>query len=168
MLLLHDSPWEWADTVKVLMAGLVIRCVFLHTISSLTPGPAAVTALAFPERAGKKGGAEDYDDAGSLCSTSTAGFSMGEAGETYIDAQAEAFSTAIDDTYESRASTREKAWERIVALLRNNVRQDDCYQRCGVSLLVCCHRTVTVQEWRSEFAASSSCDDHPGEHRVWC
>ena len=55
---------------------------------------------------------------------------MGEGGETYIDAQAEAFSTAIDDTYESRASTREKAWERIVALLRNNVRLDDCYQRC--------------------------------------
>lgn len=56
---------------------------------------------------------------------------MGEAGETYVDAQAEAFSAAIDDTYESRATTREKAWERIVALLRNNVRLDDCYQRCG-------------------------------------
>jgi hypothetical protein len=54
---------------------------------------------------------------------------MGEAGDTYIDAQAEAFSTAIDDTYESRGTTREKAWERIVALLRNNVRLDDCYQR---------------------------------------
>lgn len=59
---------------------------------------------------------------------------MGEGGETYIDAQAEAFSTAIDDTYESRATTREKAWERIVALLRNNVRLDDCYQRCVCAL----------------------------------
>jgi len=91
---------------------------------------AATLLLLVAERGGaKKGGAEEYDDAGSLCSTSTAGFSMGEAGETFIDAQAEAFSTALDDTYESRATTREKAWERIVALLRNNVRQDDCYQR---------------------------------------
>jgi hypothetical protein len=81
------------------------------------------------EKGGKKGGGEDYDDAGSLCSSSTAAYSMGEGGETYIDAQAEAFSAAIDDTYESRASTREKAWERIVALLRNNVRLEDCYQR---------------------------------------
>jgi hypothetical protein len=81
------------------------------------------------EKGGKKGAAEEYDDAGSLCSSSTAAYSMGEAGDTYIDAQAEAFSTAIDDTYESRGTTREKAWERIVALLRNNVRLDDCYQR---------------------------------------
>lgn len=92
---------------------------------------AATLLLLVAERGAKKGGAEEYDDAGSLCSTSTAGFSMGEAGETFIDAQAEAFSTALDDTYESRATTREKAWERIVALLRNNVRQDDCYQRWG-------------------------------------
>lgn len=28
-----------------------------------------------------------------------------------------------------RATTREKAWERIVAMLRNGVRQDDCFQR---------------------------------------
>lgn len=62
--------------------------------------------------------------------------------DTYVDAQAEALSSAIDDTYESRASTREKAWERIVALLRNNVRLDDCYQRCvlkfQLQLGVCC------------------------------
>jgi hypothetical protein len=81
------------------------------------------------EKGGKKGAGEEIDDAGSLCSSSTAAYSMGEAGDTYIDAQAEAFSTAIDDTYESRATTREKAWERIVTLLRNNVRLDDCYQR---------------------------------------
>eukprot|EP00878_Enallax_costatus_P009617 GHUV01010048.1.p1 GENE.GHUV01010048.1~~GHUV01010048.1.p1 ORF type:complete len:478 (+),score=174.07 GHUV01010048.1:287-1720(+) len=30
--------------------------------------------------------------------------------------------------YSRRATTREKAWERIVAMLRNGVRQDDCFQ----------------------------------------
>lgn len=72
---------------------------------------------------------------------------MAEAGETYIDAQAEAFSAAIDDTYESRATTREKAWERIVALLRNNVRLDDCYQRCGT-----CHSSSSSQarQWQQQ------------------
>lgn len=63
---------------------------------------------------------------------------MGEAAE-YGDPAAAAFSEAIDDTYESRASTREKAWEAMVALLRNNVRSDDCYQRwvwVGVVLVV--------------------------------
>jgi len=101
----------------------------------------------------EKGKTSDYDDAGSVSSATTAYTMMGEE---VIDAEADAFSQAIDDTYESRytkcsfaihpfvassachkvtvphccrASTREKAWERMVTLLRNNVRIDDCYQR---------------------------------------
>ena len=53
---------------------------------------------------------------------------MGEAAE-FDDPASAAFSDAIDATYESRATTREKAWDSLVALLRNNVRSEDCYQR---------------------------------------
>jgi hypothetical protein len=90
----------------------------------------AAVASCPAEKGGKKGAAAepDYDD-GSLCSSSTAACSMQGDAPEFVDAQAAAFSEAIDNTYESRASTREKAWESMVSLLRNNVRLDDCYQR---------------------------------------
>ncbi|WIA18984.1 hypothetical protein OEZ85_003651 [Tetradesmus obliquus] len=81
------------------------------------------------KKKGKKG-QDDFDDAHSICSTGTY-TSMGNGQEELIDSQAEAFSLAIDDTYESRATTREKAWERITAMLRNQVRQDDCFQNAS-------------------------------------
>lgn len=45
-----------------------------------------------------------------------------------------------------RATTREKAWERMVAMLRNGVRLDDCYQRYGLwcSYSDGCKHTVTL------------------------
>jgi hypothetical protein len=70
-----------------------------------------------------------------------------------LDSEAETFSTCIDDTYESRwavacwlkhamqeecvlmqrlgcrGTTREKAWERLIGLLRSSVRADDCCQK---------------------------------------
>jgi hypothetical protein len=49
---------------------------------------------------GKKG-QDDFDDAHSICSSGTY-TSMGNGQEELIDSQAEAFSLAIDDTYESR------------------------------------------------------------------
>ncbi|KAF8064543.1 PSL5 [Scenedesmus sp. PABB004] len=78
-----------------------------------------------PKKRAQRRGADDYDDAGSVTSTGTA---VSHDGPDCVDAAAEQFSQAIDDTYESRAATREKAWERLVAMLRNGVRSEDCCQ----------------------------------------
>lgn len=130
----------------------------------------------------KRQAAAADEDSLSVSSMNTA-YSMGiESGQEVLHSDAERFSQAIDDTYESRwarwfarwrscdsacdpcwaalvaahgaawpralqaallccsacptpracwrrASTREKAWEALVAMLRNNVRSDDCYQK---------------------------------------
>lgn len=75
------------------------------------------------KRGGKR--AEEFDDAASLSSAGTA-FSSHMTPESEFVEALDPFAAALDDTYESRASTREKAWERLVALLRNSVRADDC------------------------------------------
>eukprot|EP00775_Hariotina_reticulata_P006732 gene6732-6952_t len=102
------------------------------------------TYLAFPDTCTftfitvEKGKSSDYDDAGSVSSANTA-YSM--MGEEVIDAEADVFSQAIDDTYESRAATREKAWERMVTMLRSNVRIDDCFQSAS-SLVSRCSSAI--------------------------
>lgn len=53
------------------------------------------------EKGGKKGQGDDFDDGNSVASTGTC-TSTFENGQELTDSQAEAFSQAIDDTYESR------------------------------------------------------------------
>ncbi|KAI8467634.1 MAG: interferon-related developmental regulator family protein [Monoraphidium minutum] len=60
--------------------------------------------------------------------------SLGGGPETE-DGASDEFAEALEMTYESRGSTREKGWERLAALLRNSVREvratRECYQNAA-------------------------------------
>jgi len=77
------------------------------------------------KRGGRRLAADDIDENGSYASSATAYSNMDQE---LVDAEAETFSACIDDTYESRGTTREKAWERLIGMLRSSVRADDCCQ----------------------------------------
>lgn len=68
----------------------------------------------------KGGGSEDDWEGTSIASDNTQTSFMGAETE---DGAADEFAEALDWTYESRGSTRERGWERLGSLLRNSVRE---------------------------------------------
>jgi hypothetical protein len=70
------------------------------------------------KKRGKKGQADDDWDG----QTSTSESTSFQDKETEVEGGDE-FGEALDWTYESRGSTRERGWERLAGLLRNSVRE---------------------------------------------
>jgi hypothetical protein len=75
------------------------------------------------KKRGKKGGGggDDEWEGASVASESTASF-LGPDASPEVE-RADEWGEALDWTYESRGSTRERGWERLAGLLRNSVRE---------------------------------------------
>lgn len=152
----------------VLAEACRLQCCNAAASSSLL---SAHTLLSIAERTARRNGSSDNEDSNSYASSITA-YSNNGGEQELLHSEAEAFAACIDDTYESRGSTREAAWERLGAMMRASVRADDCCQKwvglvavwrpsippvgCGfklltffVSLLVCSASTVVSRAQNS-------------------
>jgi hypothetical protein len=74
------------------------------------------------KRSKKGGGGDDDWEGASVASESTVASQLGFDKDPEIE-KADEWTEAVDMTYESRGSTREKGWERLCNLLRNSVRE---------------------------------------------
>ena len=72
---------------------------------------------------GRRGGGGDEEDWDSASESTQASFLAGDGNGVELERHDE-FAEALDMTFESRGSTRERGWERLAALLRNSVREE--------------------------------------------
>ncbi|GBF93321.1 hypothetical protein Rsub_06359, partial [Raphidocelis subcapitata] len=89
------------------------------------------------KKRGKKGagGGDDDWEGGSVASESTTASFLGADASPEVE-RADEWGEALDWTYESRGSTRERGWERLAGLLRNSVREE-CWQHAATVIGRC-------------------------------
>lgn len=75
------------------------------------------------KRGNRRAAPEDADDESSTTSTST-GCMQGT--QEYGEPEADLFETCLEELYEKRASTREKALQNLIGLLREGVQEEQC------------------------------------------
>lgn len=96
----------------------------VQTVHSMTH---VCARLACAERAARRGrgsdGEEEGADAASLASTNTTWSVSG--GVTHHVFEHDEWAEAVDAVYETRASTRERGWGQLVALMRGGLRYED-------------------------------------------
>jgi len=120
------------------------------------------------KRANRKGSQDDdWEEGASVMSDSTTASQMFDK-DPEVE-KADEWTEALDWTYESRGSTRERGWERLSGLLRNSVREVREQKARGLSSAVSCLAAAVLRAWRrKQSSGGGSCQGLARVQRQLC